>query len=125
MCLQRGDCWILSPEAPCARNGDVPEIVIPCGQATGADGERHVLDDGLGLGAQTGVVGVGLQDRVDLHRRDGLRHGLRPGVAPWIGAKRRGSPNRMGNGRGKTFCRSQGGTPLTPPPVVRLCKQVV
>ena len=39
VCLQRGDCWIMSPEAPYERNGDVPEVVFPCGQTIGADGD--------------------------------------------------------------------------------------
>jgi hypothetical protein len=31
VCLQRGDCWIFSPEAPYERNGDVPEVVFGLG----------------------------------------------------------------------------------------------
>jgi len=39
VCLQRGSGWIFSPEAPYERTGDVPEVVFPCGQTIGADGD--------------------------------------------------------------------------------------
>ena len=48
VCLQRGDCWIFSPEAPYERNGDVPEVVFPCGQTIGADGDTINLYYGAG-----------------------------------------------------------------------------
>jgi len=48
VCLQRGDCWIFSPEAPYERNGDVPEVVFPCGQTIGDDGDTINLYYGAG-----------------------------------------------------------------------------
>jgi predicted GH43/DUF377 family glycosyl hydrolase len=39
ICLQRGDSWVFGPEAPYERNGDVKDVVFPCGQTVGADGD--------------------------------------------------------------------------------------
>ncbi len=39
VCLQRGNSWIFGPEAPYERNGDVSDVVFPCGQTIGADGD--------------------------------------------------------------------------------------
>ncbi|HEY0308072.1 MAG TPA: glycosidase [Acidobacteriaceae bacterium] len=39
ICLRRGDSWIFGPEAPYERNGDVNDVVFPCGQTIGADGD--------------------------------------------------------------------------------------
>jgi len=39
VCLQRGDSWIFGPEAPYERSGDVHDVVFPCGQTIGADGD--------------------------------------------------------------------------------------
>ena len=39
LCLQRGDSWMFGPEAPYERNGDVNDVVFPCGQTIGADGD--------------------------------------------------------------------------------------
>jgi predicted GH43/DUF377 family glycosyl hydrolase len=39
LCLQRGDCWMFGPEAPYERGGDVSDVVFPCGQTIGADGD--------------------------------------------------------------------------------------
>jgi predicted GH43/DUF377 family glycosyl hydrolase len=39
ICLQRGDSWIFGPDAPYERVGDVRDVVFPCGQTTGADGD--------------------------------------------------------------------------------------
>lgn len=38
-CLQRGDSWMFGPEAPYERGGDVSDVVFPCGQTIGADGD--------------------------------------------------------------------------------------
>jgi predicted GH43/DUF377 family glycosyl hydrolase len=38
-CLRRGNSWIFGPEAPYERNGDVNDVVFPCGQTIGADGD--------------------------------------------------------------------------------------
>ena len=38
VCLQRGDSWMFGPEAPYERTGDVNDVVFPCGQTIGADG---------------------------------------------------------------------------------------
>jgi len=39
VCLQRGDSWIFGPEAPYERNGDVKDVVFPCGQTIAEDGD--------------------------------------------------------------------------------------
>jgi predicted GH43/DUF377 family glycosyl hydrolase len=39
VCLQRGDSWMFGPEAPYERGGDVNDVVFPCGQTIGADGD--------------------------------------------------------------------------------------
>jgi predicted GH43/DUF377 family glycosyl hydrolase len=38
-CLQRGNCWMFGPEAPYERGGDVSDVVFPCGQTIGTDGD--------------------------------------------------------------------------------------
>jgi predicted GH43/DUF377 family glycosyl hydrolase len=43
VCLRRGDSWIFGPEAPYERNGDVKDVVFPCGQTIGADGDTIYL----------------------------------------------------------------------------------
>lgn len=39
-CLMRGDSWIFGPEAPYERNGDVGNVVFPCGYTLGDDGDE-------------------------------------------------------------------------------------
>jgi predicted GH43/DUF377 family glycosyl hydrolase len=39
VCLQRGDSWIFGPEESYERGGDVKDVVFPCGQTIGADGD--------------------------------------------------------------------------------------
>jgi predicted GH43/DUF377 family glycosyl hydrolase len=39
VCLRRGNSWIFGPEAPYERNGDVNDVVFPCGQTIGVDGD--------------------------------------------------------------------------------------
>ena len=39
LCLQRGESWMFGPEAPYERTGDVNDVVFPCGQTIGADGD--------------------------------------------------------------------------------------
>jgi len=39
ICLQRGNSWIFGPEAPYERSGDVNDVVFPCGQTIGTDGD--------------------------------------------------------------------------------------
>ena len=48
ICLQRGDSWIFGPEAPYERGGDVKDVVFPCGQTIGADGDTIYLYYGAG-----------------------------------------------------------------------------
>lgn len=43
LCLQRGNCWVFAPEAPYERAGDVCDVVFPCGQTIGADGDTIYL----------------------------------------------------------------------------------
>lgn len=39
VCLQRGNSWMFGPEAHYERSGDVSDVVFPCGQTIGADGD--------------------------------------------------------------------------------------
>lgn len=39
VCLQRGESWMFGPEAPYERSGDVNDVVFPCGQTIGEDGD--------------------------------------------------------------------------------------
>lgn len=39
VCLQRGESWMFGPEAPYERSGDVNDVVFPCGQTIGTDGD--------------------------------------------------------------------------------------
>ena len=39
VCIERGDSWMFGPEAPYERSGDVSDVVFPCGQTIGADGD--------------------------------------------------------------------------------------
>jgi predicted GH43/DUF377 family glycosyl hydrolase len=48
ICLQRGDSWMFGPEAPYERGGDVNDVVFPCGQTIGADGDTVHLYYGAG-----------------------------------------------------------------------------
>lgn len=43
VCRKRGDSWIFGPEAPYEREGDVNNVVFPCGQTIGADGDAIYL----------------------------------------------------------------------------------
>jgi predicted GH43/DUF377 family glycosyl hydrolase len=43
VCLRRGDSWIFGPEAPYERGGDVNDVVFPCGQTIGVDGDTIYL----------------------------------------------------------------------------------
>jgi len=38
-CLLRGDSWIFGPEAEYERQGDVKDVVFPCGYTMDADGD--------------------------------------------------------------------------------------
>jgi len=42
-CLKRGDTWIFGPEAPYEREGDVDDVVFPCGYVVAPDGDTLYL----------------------------------------------------------------------------------
>ena len=48
ICLQRGDSWMFGPEAPYEVGGDVKDVVFPCGQTIGEDGDTISLYYGAG-----------------------------------------------------------------------------
>ncbi|HUY82774.1 MAG TPA: hypothetical protein VMU92_13695 [Acidobacteriaceae bacterium] len=48
ICLQRGNSWMFGPEASYERGGDVKDVVFPCGQTIGADGDTIYLYYGAG-----------------------------------------------------------------------------
>jgi predicted GH43/DUF377 family glycosyl hydrolase len=43
VCLARGDSWLFGPEAPYERQGDVADVVFPCGLTIGDDGDTIYL----------------------------------------------------------------------------------
>ncbi len=53
-CLLRGESWVFGPEAPYELQGDVANVVFPCGTTLGADGDTlHVY-----YGAADTSIGV-------------------------------------------------------------------
>lgn len=42
-CLKRGDTWVFGPEAPYEREGDVDDVVFPCGYTVAPDGDTLYL----------------------------------------------------------------------------------
>jgi predicted GH43/DUF377 family glycosyl hydrolase len=56
ICLQRGDSWMFGPEACYERGGDVKDVVFPCGQTIGADGDTIHLHYGAGDSLAYGSV---------------------------------------------------------------------
>jgi predicted GH43/DUF377 family glycosyl hydrolase len=42
-CLLRGDPWIMSPDAPYERHGDVDNVIFPCGSTLATDGDTLSL----------------------------------------------------------------------------------
>jgi hypothetical protein len=38
-CIARGNPWLFGPEAPYERDGDVNNVVFPCGYTVGSDGD--------------------------------------------------------------------------------------
>ena len=47
-CLLRGDSWVFAPEAPYERDGDVANVVFPCGFTLGLDNDALNLYYGEG-----------------------------------------------------------------------------
>jgi predicted GH43/DUF377 family glycosyl hydrolase len=43
ICIQRGDSWIFGPEEPYEREGDVDNVVFPCGLTIAPDGDTIKL----------------------------------------------------------------------------------
>ena len=42
-CFRRGDGWIFGPDAPYEREGDVQNVVFPCGYTIGDDGDTVLM----------------------------------------------------------------------------------
>jgi predicted GH43/DUF377 family glycosyl hydrolase len=60
-CLRRGDSWIFGPEAAYEREGDVDDVVFPCGYTIGADGDTLYMYYGAAdtcVALATGSVGA-------------------------------------------------------------------
>jgi predicted GH43/DUF377 family glycosyl hydrolase len=43
ICLRRGDSWIFGPDTPYEREGDVQNVVFPCGYTIGDDGDTVLM----------------------------------------------------------------------------------
>jgi predicted GH43/DUF377 family glycosyl hydrolase len=73
ICLQRGDSWMFGPEAPYERNGDVHDVVFPCGQIIDEDGDTVRLYYGAAdscMAMATGSIGA-LLTWLDAHSSAG------------------------------------------------------
>jgi predicted GH43/DUF377 family glycosyl hydrolase len=57
VCLKRGDSWMFGPEAPYERGGDVKDVVFPCGQTIGDDGDTINLYYGAADSSMALAVG--------------------------------------------------------------------
>ncbi|MGC1781483.1 MAG: glycosidase [Acidobacteriaceae bacterium] len=78
VCLQRGDSWMFGPEAPYEREGDVNNVVFPCGQTIGADGDTIHLYYGAAdscIALATGSIRT-LLLWLDSHSGAGCQSGL-------------------------------------------------
>ena len=63
-CLKRGDEWFLGPEEPYERQGDVDNVVFPCGYTIAADGDTLHIYYGAAdscIALATGSVGTMLE----------------------------------------------------------------
>jgi predicted GH43/DUF377 family glycosyl hydrolase len=59
VCLRRGDTWVLGPWQPYEREGDVNNVVFPCGYTCGDDGDTLNLYYGAAdtsIGLATGSI---------------------------------------------------------------------
>jgi len=64
ICLQRGDSWMFGPEATYERAGDVKDVVFPCGQTIGEDGDTINLYYGASdssMALATGSISASLE----------------------------------------------------------------
>ncbi len=78
ICLQRGDSWMFGPEAPYEREGDVSNVVFPCGQTIGADGDTIHLYYGAAdecMALATGSIRI-LLSWLDANSGAGCESGL-------------------------------------------------
>ncbi|HUZ96331.1 MAG TPA: hypothetical protein VMU57_15620 [Edaphobacter sp.] len=78
ICLQRGNSWMFGPEARYEREGDVSNVVFPCGQTIGADGDTIHLYYGAAdecVAMATGSI-RGLLLWLDSHSDAGSESGL-------------------------------------------------
>ncbi|MCL4304134.1 MAG: glycosidase [Anaerolineae bacterium] len=72
-CLRRGESWVFGPEEPYEREGDVGNVVFPCGYTVGSDGDTLNLYYG---GADTCIaLATGsLRALLDWLERHGQQH---------------------------------------------------
>ena len=78
ICLQRGDSWMFGPEAPYEREGDVNNVVFPCGQTISSDGDTIHLYYGAAdecMALATGSIRV-LLSWLDANSDAGCESGL-------------------------------------------------
>jgi predicted GH43/DUF377 family glycosyl hydrolase len=77
ICLQRGHSWMFGPEAPYERSGDVNDVVFPCGQTIGADGDTIHLYYGAAdscMALATGSIRA-LLSWLDANSSEGIARG--------------------------------------------------
>ncbi len=78
VCLERGDSWMFGPEERYERDGDVKDVVFPCGQTIAADGDTIHLYYGAAdssVALATSSIRA-LLAWLDAHSSSGDGHGL-------------------------------------------------
>jgi predicted GH43/DUF377 family glycosyl hydrolase len=63
-CLLRGESWIFGPEAPYEQQGDVNNVVFPCGSTIGTDGDTLLMYYGA-ADTSIGVARGSVQELLD------------------------------------------------------------
>ena len=72
-CLRRGDTWVFGPEAPYEREGDVNNVIFPCGYTIQPDGNTLNLYYG-GADACIALATASIQSLLDWLMRHGTPH---------------------------------------------------
>ncbi|HUI08378.1 MAG TPA: glycosidase [Verrucomicrobiae bacterium] len=76
-CLLRGDTWIFGPEEPYEREGDVSNVVFPCGFTIAPDGDTLRLYYGA-ADTSIAMATASIRVLVDWLKRNGKPSGMSP-----------------------------------------------
>ena len=77
-CLLRGDNWVFGPEEPYEREGDVGNVVFPCGHTVNPDGDTLNIYYGA---ADTSIclASASIREMIDWLERFGQPHEVKLG----------------------------------------------